>query len=108
MLTWPCFTQLNANEISIPENSPQEVFPTEDFLLVNLKSTKFVYILKSSKLVRMGGEAFIQGVIADIGDDASGIGIKTFLAMSDVVSIRAFTYNEAEAYWGASFRESLN
>lgn len=79
---------------------------TGDFLVVNIRSIEAAFVVKDYELVTIGGKVFLRGVAANIGDDGPRrAGMVVYLAVDDIVAIRAFTWAQAESYFRGSFRE---
>ena len=76
-----------------------------DVLLVNLKSVDVPFMLKSHEVVTLAGVPFLQGVVANIGDEERDAGLTVLLAVYDIAVIRQFTWAQAKARYINSFRE---
>ena len=76
-----------------------------DVLLVNLKSVDSAFMLKSHEVVTLAGVPFLQGVVANIGDENWAAGLTVLLAVDDIAVIRQFTWAQAKARYITSFRE---
>ncbi len=104
-VVYPLFGKEDSGSSSRPSLPVAEI--TGDIVLVNTRTVDYCFILKSVELVSIADTPFIRGIAADIGDDAKDKGLKISIALSDVAVLREFTWEQAKAYYGTLFRETV-